>query len=92
VLTAASSASIIEPRVEELFSAGAARDQKAGQEVCWQRLVLTGGTQHAHGMPELAEDVLALPVAGQLPGGFGGLTDVVKSPQHATAWACCSTE
>jgi cell division protein FtsA len=36
-------------------------------------------------MPELAEEVLGLPVRRGLPRSVGGLTDVVKSPQHATA-------
>src|SRR6267154_2246910 len=48
-------------------------------------LVLTGGTTNLHGMPELAEEVLGLPVRRGLPRGIGGLTDVVRSPQHATA-------
>src|SRR6266403_2242331 len=61
---------IIEPRVEELLASG---------------LVLTGGTTNLHGMPELAEEVLGLPVRRGLPRGIGGLTDVVRSPQHATA-------
>jgi cell division protein FtsA len=36
-------------------------------------------------MPELAEEVLGLPVRRGLPRNIGGLTDVVKSPQYATA-------
>ncbi len=48
-------------------------------------MVLTGGSTILHGMPELAEEVLGLPVRRGLPRGIGGLVDVVKSPQHATA-------
>jgi len=48
-------------------------------------VVLTGGSTQLHGMPELAEEVLGLPVRRGLPRGIGGLTDVVKSPAHATA-------
>src|SRR2546422_1754734 len=51
----------------------------------WCGAVLTGGCTNLHGMPELAEEVLGLPVRRGLPRGIGGLTDVVKSPQHATA-------
>jgi len=47
--------------------------------------VLTGGSTLLHGMPELAEEVLGLPVRRGLPRDVGGLTDVVKSPQYATA-------
>jgi cell division protein FtsA len=36
-------------------------------------------------MPEMAEEVLGMPVRRGLPRGIGGLVDVVKSPQFATA-------
>jgi cell division protein FtsA len=36
-------------------------------------------------MPELAEEVLGVPVRRGLPRGIGGLVDVVKSPVYATA-------
>jgi cell division protein FtsA len=77
---------IIEPRVEELFRLVQREIQKAGQEdLLASGAVLTGGSTQLHGMPELAEEVLGLPVRRGLPRGIGGLTDVVKSPQHATA-------
>src|SRR5213082_2436364 len=77
---------IIEPRVEELFQLVHREIQKAGQEdLLASGVVLTGGSTNLHGMPELAEEVLGLPVRRGLPRGIGGLTDVVKSPQHATA-------
>src|SRR5919201_698146 len=77
---------IIEPRVEELFQLVHREIQKAGQEdLLASGAVLTGGSTNLHGMPELAEEVLGLPVRRGLPRGIGGLTDVVKSPQHATA-------
>jgi cell division protein FtsA len=77
---------IIEPRVEELFQLVHREIQKAGQEdLLASGVVLTGGSTLLHGMPELAEEVLGLPVRRGLPRGIGGLTDVVKSPQHATA-------
>jgi len=77
---------IIEPRVEELFRLVQREIQKAGQEdLLASGAVLTGGSTNLHGMPELAEEVLGLPVRRGLPRGIGGLTDVVKSPQHATA-------
>jgi cell division protein FtsA len=77
---------IIEPRVEELFQLVQREIQKAGQEdLLASGIVLTGGTCNLHGMPELAEEVLGLPVRRGLPRGIGGLTDVVTTPQHATA-------
>jgi cell division protein FtsA len=77
---------IIEPRVEELFQLVRHEVQKAGQEdLLASGVVLTGGQALLHGMPELAEEVLGLPVRRGLPRGVGGLVDVVKSPQHATA-------
>jgi cell division protein FtsA len=77
---------IVEPRVEELFQLVHREIQKAGQEdLLASGVVLTGGSTQLHGMPELAEEVLGLPVRRGLPRSIGGLTDVVKSPQHATA-------
>jgi len=77
---------IIEPRVEELFQLVHREIEKAGQQdLLASGAVLTGGCTNLHGMPELAEEVLGLPVRRGLPRGVGGLTDVVKSPQHATA-------
>jgi cell division protein FtsA len=35
-------------------------------------------------LPELAEEVLGLPVRRGAPTGIGGLMDVVKSPSYAT--------
>jgi cell division protein FtsA len=77
---------IVEPRVEEIFQLVHREIQKAGQEdLLASGVVLTGGSTLLHGMPELAEEVLGLPVRRGLPRGVGGLIDVVKSPQHATA-------
>jgi cell division protein FtsA len=77
---------IVEPRVEELFQLVQREIQKAGQEdLLASGVVLTGGSTLLHGMPELAEEVLGLPVRRGVPRNVGGLVDVVKSPQHATA-------
>ena len=37
------------------------------------------------GLPELAEEILGMPVRRGVPQGVGGLADVVKSPIYATA-------
>jgi cell division protein FtsA len=77
---------IIEPRVEEIFQLVRHEIQKAGHEdLLASGVVLTGGSTLLHGMPELAEEVLGLPVRRGVPRGVGGLVDVVKSPQYATA-------
>lgn len=47
-------------------------------------VVITGGSTLLQGMPELAEEVLGLPVRRGYPRGVGGLVDVVKSPMYAT--------
>ena len=77
---------IIEPRVEELFQLVHREIQKAGQEdLLASGVVLTGGSTQLAGMPELAEEVLGLPVRRGAPRNVGGLIDVVKSPAYATA-------
>ena len=47
--------------------------------------VITGGAALLQGMPELAEEVLGMPVRRGSPKGIGGLVDVVKSPEYSTA-------
>ena len=47
-------------------------------------VVITGGTTQLEGMPELAEQILGLPVRRGAPTGVGGLLDVVRSPAYAT--------
>ena len=46
--------------------------------------VITGGSTLLEGMPELAEQVLEMPVKRGIPSGVGGLRDVVSSPKFAT--------
>jgi cell division protein FtsA len=77
---------IIEPRVEEIFSLVQREIQKTGTEdLLASGLVITGGSTLLEGMPELAEDVVGLPIRRGLPQrGIGGLVDVVKSPMYAT--------
>jgi cell division protein FtsA len=76
---------VIEPRVEEIFTLVKREIERTGLE---DRLasgaVLTGGSTILDGMPELAEQVLGMPVRRGMPIGVGGLVDVVKSPIYAT--------
>jgi cell division protein FtsA len=46
--------------------------------------VICGGTTTLEGTPELAEEVLAMPVRRGIPMGVGGLVDVVRTPSYAT--------
>ncbi|MFL5322300.1 MAG: cell division protein FtsA, partial [Myxococcaceae bacterium] len=76
---------ILEPRVEEIFQLVHREIQKCGYEdLLASGVVITGGSTLLAGMPELAEEVLGLPVRRGLPRGIGGLVDVVKSPMYAT--------
>ncbi|BDG10295.1 cell division protein FtsA [Anaeromyxobacter paludicola] len=79
-------AEIIEPRVEEIFMLVQHEIQKCGlEETMASGVVITGGSTLLDGMQEMAEEVLGMPVRRGMPRGIGGLVDVVKSPQFATA-------
>jgi cell division protein FtsA len=79
-------AEIIEPRVSEMFTLIHKELAKAGMdEILTSGLVLTGGSANLMGIRQVAEQVLNLPVRIGVPAGFGGLTDLVKNPDHATA-------
>ena len=76
---------ILEPRVEEIFQLVQREIQKCGYEdLLASGVVITGGSTLLAGMPELAEEVIGLPVRRGMPRGIGGLVDVVKSPMYAT--------
>ncbi len=76
---------IIEPRVEELFQAVLFTLEQGGfMNLLASGVVITGGTTQLDGMPELAEQILGLPVRRAAPTGVGGLLDVVRSPAYAT--------
>ncbi|MFL5261485.1 MAG: cell division protein FtsA [Anaeromyxobacteraceae bacterium] len=79
-------AEIVEPRVEEIFMLVQHEIQKCGmEELLASGVVITGGSTLLHGMPEMAAEVLGMPVRRGMPKGVGGLIDVVKGPQFATA-------
>jgi cell division protein FtsA len=78
-------AEILEPRVEEIFTLVNREIVKSGfEDVIASGLVITGGSAILPGMPELAEQVLNLPVRRGMPRDIGGLIDVVNSPVYAT--------
>jgi cell division protein FtsA len=79
-------AEIVEPRVEEIFMLVQHEIQKCGlEEQIASGVVITGGSTLLHGMVEMAEEVLGVPVRRGMPRGIGGLVDVVRSPLYATA-------
>jgi cell division protein FtsA len=79
-------AEIIEPRVEEIFMLVQHEIQKCGmEELLASGVVITGGSTLLPGMPQMAEEVLGVPVRQGMPRHIGGLVDVVKSPMYATA-------
>lgn len=86
VLSRSILAEILEPRVEELFQLARQEVVRSGfEDRSAAGVVLTGGCASLEGMPELAEQVLNLPVRRSLPRGVGGLVDVIRSPMYSTA-------
>lgn len=76
---------IIEPRVEEIFALVGREIQLSGYEdQIASGVVITGGTTSLQGMPELAEQVLNMPVRRGVPEGVGGLVDDIRRPKFAT--------
>lgn len=78
-------AEIIEPRVEEIFAFVAREIVESGFEhSIASGVVITGGSTVLDFMPELAEEVLEMPVRLGYPKSVGGLIDVVRHPKYAT--------
>ncbi|MDW7675708.1 MAG: cell division protein FtsA [Bacillota bacterium] len=78
-------AEIIEPRVQELFMLVKSEIKRSGYTgILPGGAVLTGGTSLLDGLPELASEILELPVRVGTPEQVGGLADIVKSPSYAT--------
>lgn len=76
---------IVEPRAEEIFR----RVDKEIRDSSYKDLlasgaVITGGSSLMEGMPEIAEEILELPVRRGIPMGVKGLVDLVSSPIYAT--------
>ncbi|MFC1607539.1 cell division protein FtsA [Candidatus Latescibacterota bacterium] len=76
---------IIEPRMEELFSlAKQELERNNFLELLGAGVVLTGGASLLKGSAELAEQVFDMPVKVGYPKGFGGMTDIINNPSYAT--------
>ncbi len=78
-------ASIIEPRVEEIYSLVLKEIRRTEFADCLSAgIVLTGGGSLMHGMAELAEQVFDMPAKVGCPVGIEGLDHVISNPMHAT--------
>ncbi len=76
---------IIEPRAEEIFAYVGREIINSGyKESLAGGIVITGGSATLEHMPELAEEVLGVPVRRGVPKEVGGLADVVRNPKYAT--------
>ena len=78
-------ASMIEPRMEEIFAL-ANKEVKKNHfaELLGGGVVLTGGTSLMPGVSELAEQVMEMPVRLGVPQGLGGLSANVADPRFST--------
>ena len=76
---------IIEPRMEELFTLAKHEIEKNEfGGLLGGGIVLTGGASLLRGSAELAEQVFDMPVKIGYPRGFNGLTDIIDNPAFAT--------
>lgn len=78
-------ASIIEPRVQEIFSLVKNEIKRSGYKALLPGgVILTGGVAMMDGITHLAAEELGLPVRVGTPVGIGGLSDMVDTPRYAT--------
>jgi cell division protein FtsA len=79
-------ATIIEARIEELFSLVRQEIKRSGYDgLLPAGIVLTGGTRLLPGIRELAGKVLRLPVRLAQPENITGLVDELRSPTFSTS-------
>jgi cell division protein FtsA len=78
-------ASMIEPRMEEIFALANKEVRKNHfAELLGGGVVLTGGSSLLPGVAELAEQVFEMPVRLGVPRGLGGLSANVADPRFST--------
>lgn len=79
-------ASIIEPRMEEIYALARRELSSLGlSEFLTGGVVLTGGGAMLAGAARLAEEIFDLPARVGVPKGFGGSVEQAINPQYATA-------
>ncbi|GAB4182328.1 MAG: cell division protein FtsA [Calditrichia bacterium] len=78
---------IIKPRVMEMLDMVQAELTKSDLvELMQVGAVITGGTSLLPGLPELAEEILGMPVKVGFPGGIkGGIIEAVNKPSYSEA-------
>ncbi|MFA6470669.1 MAG: cell division protein FtsA [Candidatus Latescibacterota bacterium] len=77
--------SVIEPRMEELFTLAKHEIEKSDYgSLLGAGIVLTGGASLLRGSAELAEQVFDMPVKIGYPKCFNGLTDINDNPAYST--------
>jgi cell division protein FtsA len=78
-------ASMIEPRMEEIFALSN-REVKKNHfaDLLGAGVVLTGGTSLLPGAVELAEQIFEMPVRRGVPSGLSGLMENVRDPRFST--------
>lgn len=77
---------VIEPRAEETMGLIWHELKRSGLvNQIGSGIVLTGGACQLEGLLEMGEFISDIPVRRGSPERVGGLTDVVRSPEHATA-------
>lgn len=76
---------IIQPRMEEIFKFIDYEIKQSGyQDEIIAGMVLTGGGAGMKGVPELAEQIIDMPVRMGEPWGVSGLVEAVSNPKYAT--------
>jgi cell division protein FtsA len=79
-------ASMIEPRMEEIFTMVYREAKKSiFTDLLAGGVVLTGGGASMNGVEELAERIFEMPVRRGVPRGITGAREAVEDPRYATA-------
>ena len=79
-------ASMIEPRMEEIFTMVYREVHKTlFSDLTAGGVVLTGGGASLQGVTELAERIFEMPVRRGVPRGVSGIREAVEDPRYATA-------
>lgn len=86
IISKAVLADIIEPRVSEICSLLQRELVRAGvDELLTSGVVITGGGANLAGICQVAEAIFNLPVRVGHPRGFTGLSELISTPDYATA-------
>lgn len=79
-------AEVIEARFKEILELISSEIQRSGySQSCAAGVVITGGSAMMKNLVDLAEEVLKIPVRIGSPTNIQGLSELVESPEYATA-------